>query len=510
MRVLFDTNIFIYRENHTILPASLQNLHKALHQSKVEILIHPKSLDDLKRDTDEKRRNISLSKINTYPPLESPPEHNKDSLFLELVGSVSKINDEIDNAILYSVYRNAVHFLITEDKGVHKKAIRLGIKDRVLSIEETLEIFGTKNKDGRVTYLPALKDDYVYNLNLNDPFFDSLKGDYSDEFEDWFKKVSREGRRCFVHIKPDSLIGALLIYKVENEPIDSMPVRPARKRLKISTFKVSYVGNKIGELFIKLAVKYCMENNIDEMYLTHFIESTDDYLIDLIAEYGFDDVAKLNKNEEHVFLKKLRVGKDEKTFLEPIKISKRYYPTFYDGPEVNKYVIPIEPLWHRKLFTEYQETNNRGRQSSILEYEGDFIVEGNTIKKAYLCHRWFTKKKISAGDLVLFYRSHDEKRITTIGVAEKVCQKLKDKEEILRLVGKRTVYLPEDIEEIAKKPTTVILFAWHFNLQNPLVLEELINIGALKGAPQTITPISHEKYLMIKTRGLIDERYTTN
>lgn len=78
MRVLFDTNIFIYRENHTILPASLQNLHKALRQSKVEILIHPKSLDDLKRDTDEKRRNISLSKINTYPPLKSPPEHKKD------------------------------------------------------------------------------------------------------------------------------------------------------------------------------------------------------------------------------------------------------------------------------------------------------------------------------------------------------------------------------------------------------------------------------------------------
>lgn len=31
MRILFDTNIFIYRENHTILTASLQNLHKVLN-----------------------------------------------------------------------------------------------------------------------------------------------------------------------------------------------------------------------------------------------------------------------------------------------------------------------------------------------------------------------------------------------------------------------------------------------------------------------------------------------
>ncbi len=95
-------------------------------------------------------------------------------------------------------------------------------------------------------------------------------------------------------------------------------------------------------------------------------------------------------------------------------------------------------------------------------------------------------------------------------MVERVEQGLQNKEEIIRLVGKRTVYSIEEIEQLTKKPTTVILFKWHLYLRNPLVLKELIDMGALKGAPQTITPISHEQYLMIKTRGLIDERYTAN
>lgn len=506
MRVLFDTNIFIYRENHTVIPASLQNLLRSLHLSKVEILIHPRSLEDLKRDPDERRRNIAYSKINTYPLLDSPPEQGLDPYFLETVGPASKINDEIDNAILYSAYRNAVEFLITEDKGVHRKAARLQIKDQVLSIEEAVEIFGTRDKDGRLTYLPALKEDYVYNLNINDPFFDSLKEDYG-EFEGWFKKISREGRKCFVHRKTDGEIGALLIYKEENEPIDSTPVIPAGRRLKLSTFKVSYVGNKIGELFIKLAVEYCLNNGIDEMYLTHFVE-TNDHLIGLIEEYGFYDVAKLNNNEEHVFLKRLVPENDNIESRSPIEVSKKLYPSFYDGENVNKYVIPIQPKWHKRLFTEYREKGTKGRQSTLSEHWGEFIVEGNTIKKAYLCHSNITT--ISPGDLVLFYRSKDEKRLTSLGVVEKIYQRLNDPEEITRIVGKRTVYSIEEIEEIAKRPTTVLLFTWHLHLPDPIALKELVDEGVLKRAPLSINSISHEKYLTVKKRGKIDERFTAH
>lgn len=147
MRILIDTNIFIYRENHDVVSDNLQKLILSLNKKDVKILVHPESIVDLKRDQDETRRSISLSKLKTYIILESPPNYKKDPTFLNIVGIPSKINDEIDNAIIYSVYRNAVSFLVTEDKGLHKKAIALGIKDQILSINEALEIYGENEKN---------------------------------------------------------------------------------------------------------------------------------------------------------------------------------------------------------------------------------------------------------------------------------------------------------------------------------------------------------------------------
>ena len=135
MNILIDTNIFIYREDYHIIPENLQNLLKILNSSKVEILIHPKSIEELHRDHNEDRKKVVLSKINTYSKLELPPDPTKDANFLNTVGHPLKPNDYVDNAVLYAVYKDAVDFLITEDKGVHTKAIKLNIKDRILLID---------------------------------------------------------------------------------------------------------------------------------------------------------------------------------------------------------------------------------------------------------------------------------------------------------------------------------------------------------------------------------------
>jgi len=47
----------------------------------------------------------------------------------------------VDNALLYSVYVDDVDFLVTEDKGIHSKALELGIEDRVFPIEEGYDFF---------------------------------------------------------------------------------------------------------------------------------------------------------------------------------------------------------------------------------------------------------------------------------------------------------------------------------------------------------------------------------
>jgi predicted nucleic acid-binding protein len=495
MRILIDTNIFIYRENYHIIPSNLQILLKILNDLVVQILVHPLSAHELEKDRNHERSEITLSKIKTYPILDNSPSLEVDQHFPNIVGQTNNANELVDNNLLYCVYKNAVDFMITEDRGIHRKSDRLGISDRVFDIDEALEYFRKQLSVEKVPTPPALKYVPVHNLDINDPIFTSLKEEY-DKFLDWWEKISREGRKAWVYFKGDRL-GAILIYKIEDEAIASKPPLQKKRRLKLSTFKVTYTGYKIGELFIKNSTTFAINNNIDELYLTHFTKP-EDYLVELIENFGFYNVAE--KNGEEVYIKKL--VPDEKT-KEPLEISRKFYPSVYDGEGVEKFVVPIRPDYHNRLFTDYQP-----RQTILPEFEGELIIEGNTIKKAYLSHSRI--RKMSEGDILLFYRSVDERRITSLGVIERVYHDIRNPDEIIRYVGKRSVYTKKEIEEIAKKHTKVILFRQHFHLKNPLALDYLRTNNILSGAPQSIVRIPHEKYLQIKRGGGINERFTIN
>ena len=274
--------------------------------------------------------------------------------------------------------------------------------------------------------------------------------------------------------------------------------------MKICTLKVTHIGHKIGELLIKMCVSYAINNQIYEIYLTHFTQH-EDILVNLISEYGFSKVSTKN-NGECIFLKKLTVGKEQHENLSAFEIDKQYYPSLYDGEKVKKLIIPIRPEYHNRLFTDSKE-----RQSSLTEYFGEFIVEGNTIKKAYLTHSKI--KKMVQGDIILFYLSKGKKQLSeirSIGTIEEVHQGLRNSNDIIKFVGKRTVYSKEEIEKMSQKPTTVILFQHHFYLEKPLSLNKLLKMNILSAAPQTVTEIDHIKYLKIKKQGGIDERFTVN
>jgi len=126
MRILLDTNIFIPLEDSSkVLDDSLCDLVKLANQHGHHLLVHPASKEDIARDSDGQRRAISLSRINKYPLLESPPDLSSEKL-LVLGLSQSKDNDRVDNLILYALLRDAVDLLVTEDRGMHKKSIQLG------------------------------------------------------------------------------------------------------------------------------------------------------------------------------------------------------------------------------------------------------------------------------------------------------------------------------------------------------------------------------------------------
>jgi predicted nucleic acid-binding protein len=500
MRILIDTNIFINREGDQVLSENQQALSRILHEIGALQIVHPLSVRELAKNSNPEKQRVMISKIRAYPQLESPPDPMLDAGFCAQITPKPGTNDGIDDALLYCVYRDAVDYLITEDRKIIAKASRLGIDDRVFLISDALEFFRQFTISEKPGAPPGLEEDFIYNLNLADPIFDTLKKDY-EEFESWFRKISRQGRKCWVHYNPDESIGALLIYKIENDPLNTIPPFPKRKRVKISTFIVRHIGQKIGELFIKLAVDIAIKNRTEEIYLTHFTKP-EDRLVELITEYGFIMSAK-NQRGEEIFIKKIYADPTRVAGLPPLEVSREYYPSFYDGPAVSKYFIPIWPENHERLFTDFKGS----RQTKLPEHSGLFIIEGNTIKKAYLSH---TKNKhIAPGDLVFFYRSKDLKMVTSLGVIETVHRDLEDADEIMKIVGKRTVYSRDEIERMPK-PVTIIMFRHHLHVKNPVSFKRLKELDILTFAPQSITKISKENYNKLIEACGIDRRFTVH
>ncbi len=497
MRVLLDTNVFISREGNQVLSPSLRTLLRNLQGSGTKVLTHPASLEDLGHDTDGTRHQVAISKFDAYPRLESAPDPSEDSDYLSAVGPLRSRNDFVDASLLYAVYRDAVDVLLTEDLGIHRMAARIGARERVMSVAEASLVLGGAKRPRRLARPPALTEDAVHNLRLDDEFFDSLREEYVG-FDAWFTKISREGRRCWVYRGPTGAIGALLIHKTEDEPVDCAPPLAPHPRLKISTMKVSDYGQKIGELFIRLSVQYCIQNGLDELYLTHFSREAD-RLVALITEFGFERVA-VKRNGEDVFLKHLSCDKELLSGMNPVTVSTRYWPCLRDSRVTAKYIIPIRPEYHGRLFTDFA-----ARQTSLREHSGEFIVEGNTIRKAYLTHS--KVKRIRPGDVLLFYRSHDVRGLTTVGVVESVAPGMTNPAAIMDLIQKRTVYTAKEVESLAKVPTTVILFNWHFHLPHVVGFDDLKAAQVLSGSPQSILQITHSQYLEIKRRSGLDDRF---
>jgi hypothetical protein len=498
MRILIDTNIFIYRETDQVLSEDLQNLTRLFSDIQATVVVHPLSHSEVDNIQNKTLRAVMLSKIKAYSILESPPTAKFDDIFYTILGGSSDNQNTVDNSLLYALYKNAVDFLITEDRGIQRKASRLGLTDRVFPIDEALQAFSKYLVSDRVITSPALDLVPVHNLDINDPIFDGLKQQYAPKFISWFEKICRSGRKCFVNYRNDGSLGAVLIYKIEDDAIgDSNPPLPRKKRLKLATFIVSHVGQRIGELFIRLAVEIAIANRVDEIYLTHFIEDPD-RLVELITEYGFVNVASKPKNEA-VFVKSLICTHENCSQLSPQEISKKYYPSFYDGNGIKKFIVPIMPSFHNRLFTDF-----RRRQISLFEFFGGFHTEGNSIKKVYITHS--NIQKISSGDLILFYRSKDIKGITSIGVVESFYTNLSETRDILSLVTRRTAYSPDEIEAM-KKPLTVILFTHHFHFARPLLYKPLLDNHILKGPAQTISEVTDEKYKWILEKSGIDRHF---
>ena len=124
-------------------------------------------------------------------------------------------------------------------------------------------------------------------LNLYDPFFDSLKSDYPG-FVEWFYRK----RNAYAYVlKEGNFIKGFLYLKYEDEEDTSIsPTLKKAKRLKIGTFKVDAHGTIMGQKFMSLILRAMIMYNYEFTYVTILPKHA--ALIHLFERWGFNETVK--------------------------------------------------------------------------------------------------------------------------------------------------------------------------------------------------------------------------
>ncbi len=454
------------------LSPSAAQLLRLIQENGHQVFLHPKSLVDIGKDKNTERQQLRRLAFEKYPHLEGTATPFID--FTMIVGEAeSDSNSDVDNHLLFSVHCNAVDFLVSEDRGVHKKGRQLGIENKVFRITDAIRMLEQLMTTHIDVVFPSIEMVKAFSIDLKDPIFESLREGYS-EFNEWFVKCRTDHRDCFV-ISGEKGLDALCVLKDESSGEYGMP----GKILKVCTFKVGAhaSGYRYGELMLKAVLSHAYNNGYDWAYVTAYEEN--ERICVFLDTFGFSDEENFKTGlGENVFKRKLH-PEDADFGLSPLSFHIRFGPKYISG-ECASYIIPIQPQYHRLLFPE-------------LERQTDFFVErnpfGNSILKAYLCHS--NTKKIEPGSLLFFYRSDDSKVVQSIGVVEK-CIRSADSSEIVKFVGKRTVYSYQAIDRMCSKEVLAILFRQANGYEISISRKLLENSGVFARPPQSISSISKE------------------
>ena len=228
------------------------------------------------------------------------------------------------------------------------------------------------------------------DVDINDPFFDSLKESYK-EFSSWFRRKADEC--AYVMYDEDGGVQGFLYVKIESGKItDIDPPLNTRKCLKVGTFKVDSHGTRVGERFVKKIFDIALVSNLHCCYVTVFKQH--ERLIEVLKRYGFVKYGKkvTVNGEEGVYVK------DFSRMTGDIVLD---YPVV-DARKNNKWLLAVRPVWHTRLFPD-----------SILRTESSSIVEDlsctNSIHKVYIA--WMRDLHLlNPGDVIVVYRMKEDGR----------------------------------------------------------------------------------------------------
>lgn len=509
MRILLDTNIIVHREASKVYNQDIGLLFNWLDKMHFEKCVHPVSIEEISTYKDADIVKTMKIKLDNYNVLKTISPDSEQILLLR--SNDTTTNDINDTSILNEVVNNRVNYLITEDKGIHRKAKILGVSDKVYKIDSFIEKLVFENPDLSDYKVLSVKKEYFGNINLKDEFFDSFKEDYT-EFENWFNsKADKESYVCLVEDK----VKAFLFLKVENAGEnynDITPVFELKKRLKIGTFKVTSTGYKLGERFLKVIFDNALANNVDEIYVTIFDKREEQQrLASLLEEWGFKKWGcKITENGiENVFVR---------DFSKLVSENPRECFPYVDRNS-RVFINPIWPDYHTELFPD-SILNNESPQDYV-ENE----PHRNALKKVYISRSY--TRNLKSGDIILFYRTGGKYAgvISTIGVVENVILNISSEEEFVRLCRKRSVfddtelkkwwnYNPYKLPSHKINRPFIVNFLYIDSFPKPKInLERLIELGIIKSikeVPRGFVQIEKTKFEKFLNEARANESYFVN
>ena len=331
------------------------------------------------------------------------------------------------------------------------------------------------------------------NIDLKEPFFDSLRLDYAG-FDAWYKRKADGGRKAFVLYGQQGLLAFVFLKSEIDECIEDVepPLEPCR-RLKVGTLKIEAHQTNLGERALKIIFDEAILYRFEEIYLTSFPKHTS--LIKLLETYGFKQIGR--KGGELVLAKSMASSSGD------IQCD---YPRFSLDRRV--FLLAVKPEYHTELFPDSILNNEQAQSKGLIQD----CSHTNSIRKVYISrNREVTT--LREGDLLAIYRTSDEQApahyrsvVTSICTVREVKAKecWKNYEEFLKDVLPYSVFSREELTNFyhQKEDFYVIYMLYNCALPKRVTRKSLIEEARMDGKLRWgFLPLTNEQFKYILDKG---------
>ena len=310
--------------------------------------------------------------------------------------------------------------LVTENLRVHELSRICSMDDKVFTMDEFIETCSTKYRDKDDSKGIILKEVPFGTLSLDDTFFNTFKREYAPYYFEWFKK--KKDDLVYVAKDENNKIKALLKLKLELENEDYstiIPFMPPARRLKISSLKVDYSGQKLGERFMRIIFEQALKHKVEEIYVTVYANNSPRLrLIDMIKRWGFSFWGN-KQNGEDVFIRTMK--------KITLPLPRLCYP-FQDGNS-KAFIITVGRGYSQLLIP----------SKSVRENIHDIEPFRNAIRKMIILKE--DNIYIRPGSAILFFRKSsvgEDEGIIGAGIVDDVFKNFNNEEEFLARCRKRS------------------------------------------------------------------------